>query len=434
MGIFLLLLLSLASGVLGYFGLQFLGRVIVNNYLKTSGYMEREEQGSADSLQRFVSNYSVSAEDDAMLDTWVEQQEVVYISVFRNNLLLYDSAYSANDQNDEDNPAYYGSAHLYSIQFSDGPANVYVIGFYDYHYIVYVTVISICLAAVLAILLFLLLIQKKINYIKQLEREVKVLETGGLCHAVTVKGKDELASLAIGLNEMRSTLDNNFKMVQELSQANTDLVTELSHDLRTPLTALLLYLELLEKKKYKDEASMMQYLNKASEKAREVKTMSDDLFERFLITGDKDVKLESPCKPKYVFEDSLSDVIIFLESQGFQTASEIEWSSSKISVSSDYINRIMNNINSNILKYADKASPVIIRTRAEAGAFNLHFENRKKADAGDIESTNVGLPNIRMMMEKMNGGSRILDSGDSFAIELSFPLETGSSDEQGASA
>ena len=197
-----------------------------------------------------------------------------------------------------------------------------------------------------AILLFLLLIQKKINYIKQLEREVKVLETGGLCHAVTVKGKDELASLAIGLNEMRSTLDNNFKMVQELSQANTDLVTELSHDLRTPLTALLLYLELLEKKKYKDEASMMQYLNKASEKAREVKTMSDDLFERFLITGDKDVKLESPCKPKYVFEDSLSDVIIFLESQGFQTASEIEWSSSKISVSSDYINRIMNNINS----------------------------------------------------------------------------------------
>ena len=88
------------------------------------------------------------------LDTWVEQQEVVYISVFRNNLLLYDSAYSANDQNDEDNPAYYGSAHLYSIQFSDGPANVYVIGFCDDHYIVYVTVISICLAAITLLLSF----------------------------------------------------------------------------------------------------------------------------------------------------------------------------------------------------------------------------------------------------------------------------------------
>lgn len=418
----LLLLASVAMGILMFFGLRMLGSYLVDNILKTSGYIEREEQKSADSLQYFISSYQVSATDYAMLDAWTEREGVVYIAVFRDSTLLYDSAEATQIDNDGQKNGYYGDAHIYSVSFADGTADVYLLGFYSYRYENWILLVSAALAAGTALLFFTIILQKKINYIKQLENEVRILETGGLSHAVTVKGKDEIAALATGLNEMRISLSNNFEMVQKLTDANTNLVTELSHDLRTPLTALLLYLQLLQKGKYKDEKTLLQYLQKASEKAEEVKAMSDDLFERFLISGQKEEKLEAPQEIRYVFEDPLSDLIMFLQTQGFSADCRTEWPKGKISVSTDYISRIFDNISSNILKYASREQPVGISLREAEGKLSLSFMNRKDRNADRSDSTKIGLPNIQLMMQKMNGECEIREDHDSFRIILSFPV------------
>ncbi len=422
MEIFIFLMISIVLGIAAFFGIRTTGEFLVNNYIKTSGYMEREEQKSANSLQAFVTEYSVDASDYASLNYWVNLQEVVYITVLRDGIPLYDSAYPESERNDDFTQAYYGNAHLYDIQFADGEAEVYLIGFYDYHYSVYIIVVSIIFAVTVFILLFLLFVQRKINYVKQIEKEVKILENGGLQHEITVRGHDELSSLASGLNKMRVSLSENFEMVNKLSQANADLVTELSHDLRTPLTAMLLYMELLETGRYKDAVSEKQYIEKAAAKAREVKQMSDELFERFLITGNKAAQLEAPQNIRYVLEDTVSDIIIFLKSQGYEVSADITWPEGEISVSQDYLNRIFNNVNSNILKYAEPGRPILIRVRRHKKFLLLTFGNVRKKENPGTESTNIGIPNIRMMMQKMNGCSTVLATREIFMITLSFPV------------
>lgn len=423
---FLLLLGAIAAGIACFFCFHSLGNVLVDNILKTSGYMEREEQKSANSLQAFVNQYNVSAADYELLDDWTQQQSVVYIAVFRDDALIYDSEYTYDAGEAKADRGYYGEVHTYVINFADGPADVYLIGFYSMRYENTITLMSAVLSCGTALLLILLFLQRKINYIKQLENEVCILETGGLDHAVSVRGKDEIASLAGELNEMRQTLSRNFEMVRKLSEANTNLVTELSHDLRTPLTALLLYLELLQKGKYKDEETRQQYLKKASDKANEVKSMSNDLFERFLVSGKKETELDPPQEIRYVLEDTLSELVFYLESQGYRIECGTEWPKGKIAVSMDYISRIFNNISSNILKYADPAQPVSIRYGVQNKRLELTFENKIRKmsdDSAEVESTKIGLSNIRLMMQKMNGDSASGEDGNHFRIALYFPAE-----------
>ena len=120
-------------------------------------------------------------------------------------------------------------------------------------------------------------------YILQLKDEIEILEGGSLDYPITVKGKDELAALAKGLDNMRKSfaglIDQEGKMVQE----NQRIITEMSHDLRTPVTSIILYTEILKKGTYKDQEQQREYIEKIGQKAQRMKQLTDNLFEYSLI-------------------------------------------------------------------------------------------------------------------------------------------------------
>ena len=89
--------------------------------------------------------------------------------------------------------------------------------------------------------------QEDLKYIQCLKEEVDVISKGNLQEHVTVTGNDELAQLAGGLERMRQTLIQKEQSEQELRAAQEKLVLGMSHDLRTPLTGLMTYLEILKK-------------------------------------------------------------------------------------------------------------------------------------------------------------------------------------------
>ena len=126
--------------------------------------------------------------------------------------------------------------------------------------IFFVAEIIISAAAFYAV--FIILIRRKINYIITLDDQIKILETGDLNFDVTVKGNDELSSLAESLNQMRLSLAENIRKETEAVSANYNLVVSVSHDLRTPLTSLALYLDFIKNGKYKDENELRSYIEK----------------------------------------------------------------------------------------------------------------------------------------------------------------------------
>ena len=259
------------------------------------------------------------------------------------------------------------------------------------------------------------------DYILQLSDEIEILEGGSLDYPITVKGKDELSALAEGLDSMRISFRNLIKQEAEMVQENQKIVTEMSHDLRTPVTSIMLYTEILKTGKYKSDAQLKEYIEKIDQKAHRMKQLTDHLFEYSLIAGEGAVELEEPESYEVLFYDMLSETCNYLQQRGFKVEFYVRWPECKIRISRDYVMRIMDNITTNIIKYADPSSPIIISSSEDKEMEGLIFENKVLLLNEKTESTGIGIQSIKNMMQKMGGKCLVEASGEHFRIVLLFP-------------
>lgn len=246
------------------------------------------------------------------------------------------------------------------------------------------------------------------------------MEGGDLDHPITIQGADELTTLARCLDSMRITLHTQQREEAEASAKVKSLITEMSHDLRTPLTTLLLYTEILRSHKYDGKTQENDYLNKIDTKARQIKQLSDNLFEYALVTRDTVVTLDPPANFSAILEEPLTDMIDHLQQRGFLCRLELGSDDPLLIVRSQYVRRILDNITSNILKYADPQQEICIRFVQEADKAGLIFWNRTLPVPPSAESTKVGLTSMETMMDKMHGVFRVEQGSGWFSVTLLF--------------
>jgi signal transduction histidine kinase len=422
----LVFVLDFFLAALVFLGLQTLGTAVLDSR-RVEGVGKVKTDNKEAELQDYIQENKLTTKDMDQVDAWVRKQYGVYLSIYRNKTNIYDSENYPVLESDDLSDVYY-SGRYYKLKFKDATTDLYFLWDYDLQLYLLLTVGSLVLGVVVFLIVYLIFFNRLVRRIRRLESDVRVLAGGDLNYVIEHKGRDELTSLASELNQMRIALKENIELEETLSQANTRLVTSMAHDLRTPLTTLILYLELLNNKKYRSEEERDKYISKSLGKAQQIKHMSDQLFERFLIFRDDSdsTKLEEPQPVDFVLEDLLSDMIMYLESQGIRVETATAWeaqdlSSVKIAVVSDFITRIFDNISSNLLKYADRRAAVFIGLFREDGYIRLQFTNRIVPDRSDQESTQIGLINIRLMMEKMNGEVITDENASHFSITLIFP-------------
>ena len=118
---------------------------------------------------------------------------------------------------------------------------------------------------------------------------------------------------------MRRSILKHQETEDQMRSANSELITAMSHDLRTPLTSLLAYLEIIERKKYADEAQMDQLVHKSIHQTLRIKNMADQLFEYFLVYA-TDWKNDEPetLDADELFRQILEDYAYSLESSGMK--------------------------------------------------------------------------------------------------------------------
>ena len=88
---------------------------------------------------------------------------------------------------------------------------------------------------------------RHIKYIKYITNEIKLIASRNLGQTLEVRGNDELAELCININLMSKELKDKFEYERKLEREKSDLITNVSHDLRTPLTPIIAYLDILQK-------------------------------------------------------------------------------------------------------------------------------------------------------------------------------------------
>lgn len=110
-------------------------------------------------------------------------------------------------------------------------------------------------------------------------RGVKNMADGNLDERIPVRSKDEIGLLADQINAMAKQLQLSLQEERMATQAKNELITNVSHDLRTPLTSIIGYLRLIEEDKYKDEVELRYYVNIAYEKSKRMNRLVNDLFD-----------------------------------------------------------------------------------------------------------------------------------------------------------
>ena len=276
-----------------------------------------------------------------------------------------------------------------------------------------------------AFLLFLTVvmagIRRTIRYIRALSGEIRILEGGNLEYPITVRGRDELAELAESLEAMRQSVREQAESERRLTQANQRMVTEMSHDLRTPLTSIFIFTEILRHKCRDCAPQLEEYVDKIDQKARRMKQLSDHLFEYALVTSETQAPLDPPTSFQAAFFDVFSETAAFLQQQGFSVSLDLDWKTRTVQVSDGYIARIFDNLVSNLLKYAAPAFPISARTQYGRAWAGFVLENWTRDPGDQVESTRIGLYNISAMMQNMGGRCDVEQEGDRFRIALRFP-------------
>ena len=88
----------------------------------------------------------------------------------------------------------------------------------------------------------------------------------------------------------------------------------------------------------------------------------------------------------------------------------------------DYIARIVDNISSNLVKYASPDFPVTLKTVYNNHMGGIEVGNQIHTNAGQVESTKVGIKNVKRMITQMNGICQIEMEQDFYKIRLLFPI------------
>lgn len=422
----LAIILSLFVGVGTFIVLQVVGETALDSYLSKSTFIENRQQDALKRFQSMVHSEHLSTQDHQRLSEWIRGERYLELFIFEQDKLIYASNTEADPEINKELITQFlpSRTPVTTVQFADQPAQIYLVGFYEYQYYNLLLILTVFAALIVFIVAFLLMINRKISYIGKLEREIKILEGGNLVYKITVSGKDELSSLAWSIDEMRKSFVERLGSEERVRSANRELITAISHDLRTPLTILLGYMDIIELGKYKTQEDLHQYIHNSREKAYQIKVLSDKLFEYFTVSSaSEEEEVESEIYDgRELFDQLLDEQLALMENFDVEMKQKYGERAFLIELNLVAIRRVFDNIFSNIKKYADRSHPVDIDLSIEQQTLIVTTRNRIKPVDKTKDSNEIGLVSCQKIIEQHNGTLKISEQEDTFILQIEMPV------------
>lgn len=212
---------------------------------------------------------------------------------------------------------------------------------------------------------YYLITYKKNKALASIIEETEIMAKGDLDRVIKVEYGEDIKSLAENINDISKKLKE--RTVSEINAQKTknDLITNVCHDLRTPLTSILGYLELIDNDKYRDEITLRHYVNIAHEKAKNLNVLINDLFELTKLRNNS-INLN---KMDINLVELVGQIVATFE-YSFNRAemeSRLRFSEERLMVNADpeKLVRAFENLLSNAIKYGKEGHFVDIITKLE---------------------------------------------------------------------
>ena len=420
-----LLSLALAGGV--YLLTRHILSGQVDRMVVAKDYQAGRARSMLQSLQRFIDERGLKTADVNAVSQWENENPYVILTIYEGHRIIYASgidseSLSSSPWVEEDAELGYADT-LLPLSFADVKASAYIFVYDEVSYYNMAEVAALLLAGLCFVVMLFLLIHHKLKYVTRLREETAILEGGDLSYPITVKGRDELGDLARQIEEMRLSLLRQQREQEQAQQASAELVTAMSHDLRTPLTSLLGYMDLILDGRSKSQEEMKRFLTSAHAKAYQIKEMSDALFDYFYVYAQpQEVDAFETALAAELMAQMLGEKALELESQGFTVEERLSDFPGKLQVHYPLLIRAFDNLFSNIRKYADPAKPVILTCRREGDSMVTILENSVDPELKARESTKIGLTTCQKAFDFHGGSFRAEEKGQSFVAHIMLLL------------
>ena len=296
------------------------------------------------------------------------------------------------------------------------------------------------------ILVLILLIINIVYFIRQrgfyrnvgeIIRELHHLSMGEEVRPVNISETSPLYEAGCDLEKVNESLDKSVKRQVKSEQMKIELITNVSHDLKTPLTSIIGYIDLLKKEDMSPEAQ--DYVNVISQKSEHLKEMIQDLFEISKATsGNAELVLEKLDMVK-LLQQTLGDMEDRISSSGRIIRTVLPEEPLYISGDGKRLYRVYQNLMENALKYSMEGTRIYVEGRVEEqkviteikniAAYEMDFTADKiveRFQRGDVNRTTeghgLGLAIAKSFSEACGGHLDIIIDGDMFKAVISYPL------------
>lgn len=285
------------------------------------------------------------------------------------------------------------------------------------------------------VILFLVLF-KKLVYFNTILEETEKITNGDLSLVLKEEGKGNLSKLAHNINNMKVGLKNSLEKEMRSERMKSELITNVSHDLKTPLTSIINYVDLL-KKETLTPAKANDYVEILDRKSNRLKILVEDLFEASKATsGDMELNMEN-IEITELIKQTLAE---FEEKIAASTLDfKVDLGEEKVYALGDgkRTYRVFENLVQNVLKYSMKHSRVYIDLIEDEettqliiknmSSYEMNFntdeisERFKRGDiARNTEGSGLGLAIGKSIMELQGGELKIEIDGDLFKVRVIF--------------
>ena len=276
---------------------------------------------------------------------------------------------------------------------------------------------SICILASVPVFLslFLVMLGQRLSYLLSIIKGVERLEEKQMDFHIKLEGNDELTRLAESINVLAQSQLRISRQEREMQEEREMFIRSLSHDIRTPLTSLISYSQIVGDREGLTQEETASYIRLVQEKSQQIKELTDRLL------GEKQAGREQVEDLRFLMEQMAFQWEEILEER-FACRIDLEAcgrTAGTLDVGGLW--RIMDNLASNVEKYADSNRQVELTVSSRGREICLVQRNGIREGAlGEVESHGLGLVSVSQIARSMEGTVESGEKNGIFEVRITF--------------
>lgn len=244
-------------------------------------------------------------------------------------------------------------------------------------------VLSVSISFLSFLIIFYFITNKKMKYIEIVSIGLLEISKGNLDYKIKKYGNDELSMLADNINYMAEELKTKIESERKAEKTKNDLITNVSHDLRTPLTSIKGYLELIKNKKYTEENQLDQYVSISYNQAEKLEILINDLFEYTKLANNAVTFVKQNITLNELLDQLIEELVPICENTNVTISKEFIKEKIIINVDPNKVARVFENLLINAISYCVNPSDIKIILTVNNGFSLVSIQNKCKEISED---------------------------------------------------